>query len=454
MPTVDRIRPIEQGARPTLRETARAIAARELTCVDLAKSCIDAAEASEPDIHAYTFLDPEGALRRARALDAEIADGGYRGPLHGVPIAVKDIIDVEGMPTRAGSQVLSEATTSRADSEIVAVFRKLGAVVMGKANTHEFAFGATTPPTRNPVDPRAIAGGSSGGSAAAVAAGSARLALGTDTGGSVRLPAALCGIVGFRPKPRPDIGMGGIVPLAPEYDQWGLLAETANDIALIWRALAGDDKDDAGPASPPFVVPEDIAATVSGIDDEVAEVFAATAARIANARVAIRRTTLPDLREIMPSRMALQLRQVLQEHRAAGWWPAARDLYGPETRHNLDIAESQEALDLSDARGHVRAFDVVIDGSFRDDEILILPTTPVAAPDFEETTRIALADGERHPLVKLLALATLPFSRPSLASLTIPCGRTARGRPVGLQLVGRDETRLLRAGIGVEEALR
>lgn len=438
---------------PSLCAASRAIAAGQLSCVELAQDCLAKAEASEPALRAYAVLAPDSVLEQARARDLELSRGASRGALHGIPLAVKDVIDVQGLPTRAASRVLPN-TPANVDAEIVATLRRLGAVVAGKANTHEFAFGATTPPTRNPVHVRAIAGGSSGGSAAAVAAGSAVFALGTDTGGSVRLPAALCGVVGLRPRPQAFAGMDGIVPLAPEFDQWGLIAKNSEDMELLWRSMTTPFGTADKAEAVELVAPDDMLLTMPDLDPEVERVVAAALDCAANSGFDVRKVPVPDLREVQASRITLQLRQVLRVHTEEGWWPAGRDLYGEEVRHNLDIAEEQAELSLEDARACVTEFDRAIDGLLAGSRVLALPTTPIVAPQFDDIERLPLRAGERHPLVKLLAQGTLPFSRPALATMTLPCGANSKGLPVGLQIVGRSEIQLLNAAVRIERMLR
>lgn len=229
----------------TIEEAARAIEARSLSPVELTEACLERAQSWEPVIGAFVRLEPERAMGEARALTEELARGGRRGPLHGVPLAIKDVIDVHGWPTTASSRV-PDARPARDDAPVVRRLRAGGAVLVGKTNTQEFAYGVTTPGTRNPWDPERIPGGSSGGSAASVAVRGCLGALGTDTAGSVRIPAALCGVSGLKPS-RGAVPMEGIVPLAPSMDVCGPMAGTASDVALLWEVMT------RGPISPPFV---------------------------------------------------------------------------------------------------------------------------------------------------------------------------------------------------------
>src|SRR5216683_4636792 len=209
------------GARSALRSGA-------LSAADVLSACLDRMEESEAVVRAWTACDPSGAMDEAGRLDAARR---HDLPLWGTPIGVKDIIDVAAMPTTAASRVLA-GNVAIADAPVVARLRAAGAVVLGKTNTQEFAYGAVTPGTSNPSDPSRIPGGSSGGSAAALAAGHCLGALGTDTAGSIRIPAALCGVVGLKPRAG-RVPLDGIIPLAPSFDVVGPMAGTVADVALL-----------------------------------------------------------------------------------------------------------------------------------------------------------------------------------------------------------------------------
>jgi len=309
-----------------------------------------------------------------------------------------------------------------------------GCVIVGKTNTHEFAYGATTPPTRNPLDPDRIAGGSSGGSAAAIASGSACLAVGTDTGGSVRLPAALCGVAGFRPR-RNAIGTEGVIPLAPEFDQWGLLAASAEVLELAWSALSG--RPAPGPhVVPQLVAPASLVTTLPAVEHSVAAAFEAA---LAASGLDVIRERMPSLSEWLAPRMAIQMEQALATHRRAGWWPSLRDRYSAEVRRNLKIAEAQTA-DLHAARARLRELDAEIDRLLRGGAVIATPTVPIKAPLVSEVEAMPQRADARHPIVSILASATLPFSRSDLASLTVPVWHGSHPLPASVQMVAQDES--------------
>jgi aspartyl-tRNA(Asn)/glutamyl-tRNA(Gln) amidotransferase subunit A len=424
----------------SLKESAAALATGELSCEILTRDCLLRLDEVEPDVRAYVEVDREGALACARHLDIELQAGRRRGALHGIPMAVKDVIDVVGMRTMAGSRVLAEVSPAAQDAAIVRALRTAGTVVVGKTNTHEFSNGATTPPTRNPLDTRRIAGGSSGGTAAAVASGSALIGIGADTGGSVRMPAALCGIAAIRPRKGTVAEMSGIIPLAPEFDQWGLMARSAADLQVAWSTVTASEEQPG--ADPRIVVPSNIEGCLPMIESNVATAFELAVTRLKIAGLRTSRCPFPDLTHWRPLRMVIQMQQALDVHRRAGWWPASRDRYSDEVRRNFEIAE-QQPTDLQGARRRLQELDGEIDAILEGGVVLALPTVPVVAPLVSEVETMPRGSDLRHPIIGLLAAATLPFSRPDLASMTIPWWGGSDGLPASMQLVARDESLVL-----------
>jgi aspartyl-tRNA(Asn)/glutamyl-tRNA(Gln) amidotransferase subunit A len=213
---------------------------RELSPVDVTEACLTSIEQTEPALHAWVEISAETARAEARVAEAEMNDGVDRGPLHGVPVGIKDIFDVAGMPTRCGSSSRAQQAPATSDSASAAALRAGGAVFLGKTVTQEFAAGVISPPARNPWDPARIPGGSSGGSAAALAAHNCFAAMGSDTGGSIRIPAAACGVVGFKPT-YDSLSAAGVYPLSWSLDTVGPLARSVDDAAVTWSVLAGRD---------------------------------------------------------------------------------------------------------------------------------------------------------------------------------------------------------------------
>jgi aspartyl-tRNA(Asn)/glutamyl-tRNA(Gln) amidotransferase subunit A len=230
-------------------DIARAFADRTLSPVDLLTALLSRIEALDPKLNAFIRLDADAAMQAARAAEAEIAAGRSRGPLHGIPVGIKDIIDVAGLPTTCHSRILLD-NIAKTDAAVIAKLRQAGAIILGKLSTHEFALGGPSfdlpfPPARNPWNPEHHPGGSSSGSGAGVCAGLFPLALGSDTGGSVRNPASACGIVGLKPT-YGLVSRRGVFPLSFTLDHVGPLARTVADTALLLDSIAGHDPADPG----------------------------------------------------------------------------------------------------------------------------------------------------------------------------------------------------------------
>src|SRR3954447_825041 len=237
----------------TIEEFGRRLRAREVTSAQVTGECLQRIEAGNGRLNAFIRVTAKEARRQAEEADREITAGRDRGPLHGVPISIKDLLDVRGIPTTAASHVRDGHVASR-DATSIAHLRQAGAVFLGKTNLHEFAFGTTNEDSafgvaRNPHDPSRSPGGSSGGSAASVAAGMALATVGTDTGGSIRIPAAACGIVGLKPS-LGEVSIDGVVPLSRTLDHVGPLTQTVTDASLVYHALLGD-----AAAKPPAPMP-------------------------------------------------------------------------------------------------------------------------------------------------------------------------------------------------------
>ena len=248
--------------RLTLREAGDRLAARELSAVDLLDATLERLHETEPTVHAYITLMEDSARQEAKAADAELKRGAWRGPLHGIPVGVKDLLLTEGVKTQAGSKVM-EGYVPDHDSTIVARLKEGGAVIVGKTVTHEFAYGQDIPITRNPWRTDCYPGGSSAGSGVSVAVGSAFAAIGTDTGGSIRVPASVNGVVGLKPTNGRVSGYG-VIPMSPTLDNAGPMARTAEDCALMLGVIAGYDPQDSGSVDEP--VPDYTAGLERGVE--------------------------------------------------------------------------------------------------------------------------------------------------------------------------------------------
>jgi aspartyl-tRNA(Asn)/glutamyl-tRNA(Gln) amidotransferase subunit A len=399
--------------------------------------------ASEPTIRAWTHVDVEGALAAASRLDRS---GASDRPLWGIPIGVKDIIDVAGMPTTAASRVLA-ANVATADAPVVARVRAAGAVIIGKTNTQEFAYGAVTPGTSNPWDASRIPGGSSGGSAAALAAGHCVATLGSDTAGSIRIPAALCGVVGLKPRPG-LLPLEGVIPLAPSFDVVGPMARTVADVTVLWEVLSGQGVDLAGAGNlrvafaPEAALPE--------LEPEVASAFALALVALRGIAASVQGADVVPFASFDAPRSAVLMWEALQVHRSRGWWPDRAGEYTEETRGYLEHAERKLSPALVEAaRAECRELAArlvsVLDGA----DVLVTPTVPCVAPTHEEAAQRS-EGSPRRPVVTKLTRIPGPVNVAGLAALSVPCGLGAGGLPIGLQLIGRDEETVLRMGAAYE----
>ena len=417
---------------------------REVSPVELTQACLDRIEELNPALNAFITVTAEAALAEAQAAEIEIARGEWRGPLHGIPMAIKDLIDTAGVPTTAASG-LYQGRLAAEDAEVVRRLRQAGAVILGKNNLHEFAYGASSlvsffGDVHNPRNGAHIAGGSSGGSAAAVAAGLCYAAIGTDTAGSVRLPAALCGCVGIKPT-YGRVSSRGVIPLSWSLDHVGPLAARVADAAVVLQAIAGYDRLDINSADVPVAdyvsafsaaheetlrigIPR--AYFYDGLDDEVR-------AAVEEA-LAVIRTLVAETREI---RIEIPTDRVVQnaESYAVHAENVARspELYQPETlrriRFGVDISavesiRCRQELDLE----RRRARDL-----FAEVDLLVTPTTPMPAPAISDLKK----DPEAlRPAEIILLRNTRPFNVWGLPAISVPCGLTKSGLPIGLQIAG------------------
>ncbi|HEY1855127.1 MAG TPA: amidase [Solirubrobacterales bacterium] len=403
-------------------------------------------ERLNPELNAYLHVDAEGALAAARAA----APASAEQPLAGMPICVKDVIDVAGMPTTAGAAGWSRQP--RADAVAVARLRAAGAIFVGKGNTNEFAYGidGKNPhrgDCRNPHDPARMTGGSSSGPAAATAAGMAWAGIGTDTTGSIRMPASLCGVVGIRPT-RGLVPTTGVVPLCWSYDTVGPLASTVTDAALLLDVLAG--RIVAKPPAPDAGgVRLGLATELLALAEEpVAMMIRATAEALGDAGAALEERSVPD-----PAR-ATAVHRIVQAAEAAAvhapWFEDQRDRYAPEVRARLEAGRRLSAEVYLRAQRHrrlyTRDFATAMDGL----DAMIAPASPVPAPPLDATE--LTIGGVARPLRPALLSCLLPISQLDCPAVVVPIG-ALEGLPVGIQLIGRPgcEAVLLRLAAAVEE---
>jgi len=445
----------------SITEISRRLRARELSPVELTKDCLAAIEKFNPVLSAFVMVTADSALREAHLAEIEIQHGKYRGPLHGIPIGLKDLIDTAGVRTTAASALFADRVP-RTDAEVVERLKRAGVVFLGKQNLHEFAYGGSSlisyfGPARNPWNPAAIAGGSSGGSAAAVAAGLGCAAVASDTAGSIREPAALCGVVGLKPT-YGRVSTRGVIPLSFSLDHVGPLTRSVADAALMLEAIAGYD-------------PHDSACADRGVDDYTM----AFPARVKPLRIGLPRrffyedldpeigsalehaldvleTLAGELCEVelqVPTDRTLQSAEAYAYH--AQFVARSPELYHPDTLRRIRRGETISPAEVETCRHELEKVRRDIPQVFEQVDVLVTPTTAVVAPTISDLE----ADPEELRARELgLLRNTRPFNVWGLPAISVPCGFTTTGLPVGMQIAGPhwQERRVLELAYAYEQA--
>jgi aspartyl-tRNA(Asn)/glutamyl-tRNA(Gln) amidotransferase subunit A len=433
----------------SIHELGLKIRDREISPVELTHDCLDHIAKLNPILNAYITVTAESALERARHAEWEIYHGTYLGPLHGVPIGLKDIIDVAGVRTTAASAVFSAPQKDRIPTEDAQVVRRLragGAIILGKQNLHEFAYGGSCMisffgAVHNPWDPAHIAGGSSGGSAVSVAAGLGFAAVGTDTAGSIRLPAAYCGVVGVKPT-YGRVSTRGVVPLSSSYDHVGALTTSVHDAALMLQVLSDYDSPDPSPGRPaPSLVsafddpPPNLRIGVprafffDDLHPEIAEAIDKTIQIFVDLRAEIRNLTLE-----VPTDRTLANAEAYAYHKS--FIERAPELYQPSTLARIESGANISAHDALCASRDLQASRHAIQEVFDDVDVLLTPTVPIPPPliaDLQKRPQDLRADDLRAQEMIMLR-NTRPFNVWGIPTITVPCGFTKDGLPIGLQL--------------------
>jgi len=427
----------------SLAEVSELLRSKKLSPLELTQACLARIEALNTELNAFITVTAEMALGQARAAEAEIQRGNWRGPLHGIPLAFKDLIDVAGVPTTAASRVF-ENRVPKEDAEVVRRLKAAGAVIVGKNNLHECAYGGSGlisryGPAKNPRYQGRITAGSSSGSAAAVAAGLCYGALVSDTAGSIRLPAAFCGIVGFKPT-YGLVSARGVMPLSWSLDHIGPMARSVTDAALILAAIAGYDP--ADPTSREIAV-EDYAAAVRApapklrvgvprkffyedLDSEVARVVEDALRIVAGLVAKMREVSVPVDND----------RTVAKAESYAYHAPNLREnagKYDPETLRRINTGADVSVRDYVAKLHELELLRRSAAEIFKDVDVIVTPTTPVPPPLLAELQ----ADMSRLRERELVMLRnTRPFNVLGLPAISVPCGETSAGLPVALQIAG------------------
>ena len=414
----------------TLTEAAGQIRSRRLSPLELTRDCLARLERLNPTLNAFISVMADSALEEARRDEAEVLAGNWRGPLHGIPIGLKDLLDTAGVRTTAASNQFRERVPLE-DAALVRQLTAAGAVILGKQNLHEFAFGmsgvvSAFGPVKNPWDTTRITGGSSSGSAAAVASGMCLAAIGTDTAGSIRCPSALCNLVGLRPSAG-ALSADGMIPLSRTFDTAGPIARTAEDAAVLMQAVGALPPDislsesiahlKVGLPAPGFF--DDLEPGVKACIDSALAVIGALVVEVRDVRLEISRS-----RTIFDAEIYEYHEPLLQAH---------PERYDPHTLARVKGCAGISATDYIRARRELDEARRAAELIFRDVDVVITPTVPVEAPLLAELEPLGEPDLRQFE-TKYLLRNTVPFSVLYWPSASVPCGFTSGGLPVGMQI--------------------
>ena len=445
----------------SIRQVSELLRAGSVSPVELTEDCLARIKKLNPRLNAFITVTGELARAQARQAEAEIRRGDWRGPLHGVPLALKDLIDTEGVRTTAASSMFKDRIPAE-DAEVVRRLKAAGAVLLGKQNLHEFAYGGSSMVSyfgevRNAWNPEYIVGGSSGGSATAVAAGLGYGAIGTDTAGSIREPAALCGVVGLKPT-YGRVSARGVIPLSISLDHVGPIAQTVEDAAIILQAIAGFDPGDKASVDVPV---EDYAALFEkklkplriGVprkfffEDLDPDIVSATNHALSG--LATLGAELRDIELPVPTDRTLQIAEAFVFH--AEFIARSPELYQPETLRRIRTGANVSPETLLACRRELERERHDIVAIFADVDLLVTPTTPVPAPLIAELKQ---NPDLLRPRELLLLRNTRPINVWGLPAISIPCGFTPAGLPIGLQIVGPHwgEAKVLQLAHAYEQA--
>ena len=423
----------------SIAEASGLLRRKEISPVELTRACLSRIEQLNPTINAFITVLAESALAQAREAEAEIFAGKWRGPLHGIPIGLKDLIDTSGVRTTCGSALFANRVPSE-DAEVVRRLKNAGAILIGKQNMQEFAWGGTSAssyfgPVRNPWDNERIAGGSSGGSAAAVATGMCFGAIGTDTGGSVRQPAAFCGIVGLKPT-YGRVSTRGVFPLSPSLDHVGPLCRTVADTALLLQVIAGYDKLDATSVDWPVDSYSEMLNAETkprigvvrrpffdDLDPEIETACNKALKTLRDLSADVLEVALPD------TPAAVQAPEVYAIH--ATHFARTPELYGRWMRERLQMATEIDVVAYINARQELDRLRRSAADVFSQVDLLVTPTSPVPPITISEATQMSPS-----PAGELWLRNTRPFNAFGWPTISLPCGFTQARLPIGLQIAG------------------
>jgi Asp-tRNA(Asn)/Glu-tRNA(Gln) amidotransferase A subunit family amidase len=424
-------------ALSSLADVSRRVQRRELSPVEIVQECLARIEKYDQAINSFIAIYADEAMSEAYKAELEISNGNWRGPLHGIPVVIKDLIDIAGKPTTAASALFLNNVPNK-DAEVVSALRGAGAIIVGKNNLHEFAYGGSGVishfgPVRNPKDTSRITGGSSSGSAAAVAAGFCFASIGTDTAGSIRLPAACCGVVGLKPQ-FGRISATGVVPLSWSYDHVGPIARTVEDIELVFRTLVPVTNNDT-PRRPRVGIAHDF--FFDGVTEQILSEVNGAIELLSKDVESVRAVNMPidEDRTVSTSESWEYHKQFMD----------CAELYDPRTLIRIRSAERFGGDEIAAKRRELERLRASASDLFHDVDVILSPTVPIAPP--------ILADLQAHPetlrATELLMLRnTRPWNVYGVPAISVPCGQWA-----ALQIAGLNESLVLHVARMVEKLL-
>ena len=450
----------------TISQIAALLRKKKLSPVELARELLHRIERLQPKLNAFITVTADLALRQAREAEREIVRGEYRGPLHGIPVNLKDLFYTRGIRTTAGSKILRNFVPAQ-DAAVVERLSAAGAILLGKTNLHEFAYGATSinphfGSVRNPWDLTRVSGGSSGGSAAAVAAGLSLASLGTDTGGSIRIPASACGIVGLKPT-RGRVPLHGVVPLSFSLDHAGPLCRSVEDTAILMTAIAGRDPrdpDSFGARGERFsrILRKGLRGLKVGVpkqyfferlQPEVRRAVLEAIAKVKESGAEIREVSFQGAGEAGDVANQITVAEAVAFHWR--WLRTRPQDYGADLRSRMERGAESLVVTYLHAQEARKAFSAGFDEVMKTVDILAVPTLPVTAPRIDED-EVPVGRNRENVRLALLRLVR-PINLTGLPAISVPCGFSSERLPIGLQLIGRrrDEATVLRAAWAYEQ---
>ncbi|MEO8448471.1 MAG: amidase [Gemmatimonadota bacterium] len=458
----------EDLANVSLAEAARLVDSKEVSPVELVDVCLDRIGAVNDQLKAYITVYADQARQVAGAMEQMVAAGHRLGPLHGVPVALKDNIALGGLRTTAGSKVLADWIPEE-DATVAARLKSAGAIIIGKTNMHEFAWGGTTDnphygTCRNPWDTARFPAGSSGGSGAAVAARTCYGALGTDTGGSIRLPSAVNGITGIRPTIG-RVSNHGVIPLAWSMDTVGPMARTVDDCALMFNVLAGHDpKDDGSQLEPVPDYAADLGAGVGRVrigvvpdyffhhlQPAVHDAVKRALATFTDLGATVSDVRIDNIHGNISAQLTIESCEPSTYHQR--WLRERPTDYGEDVRRLLEIGELMLATHYLQAQRYRTLLRQEFMAAFRSVDVFVCPTLPFTATPVGATT-VVIEDGMPEDMLSAIMQFTGVPSLTGLPSLAVPCGFDPNGLPIGMQIIGRpfEEATLFRIGAAFQRA--